>query len=111
MIDHSYLDSLVELLGKDTINGIHLVYVNESAEKLQDLLTAWKAKNYTALQDISHSLKSSSLSMAMTDFAEQCRMIEELSQTADEQGIKPITENLSVVYHKSLEELAAYFED
>ncbi|MFT2098960.1 Hpt domain-containing protein [Marinomonas sp. 2405UD66-6] len=111
MIDHSYLDSLVELLGKDTINEIRLVYVNESAEKLEDLFAAWEAKNFTELQDISHSLKSSSLSMAMADFAEQCRMIEELSQTADEQGIKPITENLSVVYHKSLEELVAYFED
>lgn len=109
MIDRAYLDSLVELLGKDTINEIRLIYLQESAQKLDDLAAAWKNQNYTDLQEISHSLKSSSLSMAMTDLAEQCREIEEFSKLPDKPNIDRLMKTLSKTHQKSLVELADYF--
>jgi HPt (histidine-containing phosphotransfer) domain-containing protein len=111
MIDHSYLDTLTQLLGKNAINDIRLGYVDDSTQKMSDLLAAWQTRDYIKIQEISHSLKSASLNMAMTHFAEKCQIIEQLAPKHDEQGIHNTIDNLSAVHQKSLIELAAYFTD
>jgi len=109
MIDQSQLETLIQFLGKDTINQIRLAYAEDSRHKMTLLLAAWKERNYQELQQVSHSLKSSSLNMAMQMFAKQCQLIEACASQHNEQGIQAIIDNLPALHTVSLKELAAYF--
>ncbi|MDE8604588.1 Hpt domain-containing protein [Marinomonas sp. RSW2] len=109
MIDHAQLDTLTQLLGKDTINQIRLEYVQDSRQKMTILLDAWEERNYQELQNVSHSLKSSSLNMAMLVFAKQCQLIENFASQHNEQEIQAIIDDLLALHKISLKALAAYF--
>ncbi|GAA0235104.1 Hpt domain-containing protein [Marinomonas primoryensis] len=109
MIDHAQLDTLTQLLGKDTINQIRLEYVQDSRQKMTTLLDAWEERNYQELQNVSHSLKSSSLNMAMLVFAKQCQLIEKFASQHNEQEIQAIIDDLLALHKISLKALAAYF--
>ncbi|NVK75061.1 histidine kinase [Marinomonas sp. CT5] len=109
MIDKNHLNSLSELLGRDTVNQIRLEYVEDSFEKLTLLQQAWQDKNYPELAHISHSLKSASLNMAMQLFAEQCQKIEKAASQHSDQDLQDIIEKLPAIRQASLEELEIYF--
>ena len=109
MIDHAQLDSLIELLGKDTINVIRLEFVEDSHEKMTQLEQAWEKRDYDELQHISHSLKSASLNMAMQAFAKQCQLIEMAASQQSEQGIQAIIDDLPSLHQASLHELEMHF--
>tara|TARA_R110002167_G_C12460861_1_gene632708 strand:+ start:347 stop:679 length:333 start_codon:yes stop_codon:yes gene_type:complete len=109
MIDHAQLDTLTQLLGKDAINQIRLEYVQDSRQKMTLLLDAWKERNYQQVQNVSHSLKSSSLNMAMLVFAKQCQLIETFASQHNEQEIQAIIDDLFALHEISLKALAAYF--
>ena len=49
MIDQTHLDTLTQLLGRDTINQIRLEYIEDSGEKLEQLLQAWDEKTIRSL--------------------------------------------------------------
>lgn len=109
MIDHAHLDSLIDLIGKETINNIRLEFVDDSNEKIALLLQAWERRNYQELRQVSHSLKSASLNMAMQVFAKQCQLIEEAATQQSDQGVQAIMDSLPAIHKSSLEELDAYF--
>lgn len=111
MIDHTYLDSLTQLLGKDVINQIRLEYVEDSTQKIEQLLTAWDEKDHKILQEVSHSLKSASLNMAMHVLAEQCELIEQSASQSSDNGIQEVMDSLPTVHLASLKALEAYFLD
>lgn len=111
MIDHTYLNSLTELLGKDVINQIRLEYVEDSTEKMRLLLAAWDERDYKILHEVSHSLKSASLNMAMRVFAERCQFIEQSASQSREDGVQDIIDGLTVTHSESLKALEAYFLD
>lgn len=109
MIDHEHLESLTQLIGKDTMDQIRLEFIDDSHEKMTQLLQAWEERNYDALRDISHSLKSASLNMALRRFAEQCQQVEMASIQHDEQAIQPIIHQLPALHQASLNALADLF--
>tara|TARA_R110001606_G_scaffold347881_2_gene497282 strand:+ start:1056 stop:1394 length:339 start_codon:yes stop_codon:yes gene_type:complete len=109
MIDHAHLDSLVQLLGKDTINEIRLEFINDSNEKMTQLIQAWDKRDYQELRHVSHSLKSASLNMAMQVFAKQCKLIEEAATQQTDQGMQAIIDDLPTIHKTSLGELEVYF--
>jgi HPt (histidine-containing phosphotransfer) domain-containing protein len=109
MIDHAHLDSLIKLLGKDTINVIRLEFVDDSTEKMAQLGEVWGKRDYQELRQVSHSLKSASLNMAMQVFAKQCQLIEEAATQQSEQGMQAIIDDLPAVHKASLDELETYF--
>ncbi|ETI59718.1 Hpt domain-containing protein [Marinomonas profundimaris] len=109
MINRAQLDSLTQFLGKDDINQIRLQYTQDSCLKVSLLLSAWRERDYQELQRLSHSLKSSSLNMAMQMFAKQCQQIEKLAPLHDDQGLQAIIDTLPALHQVSLKELAAYF--
>jgi HPt (histidine-containing phosphotransfer) domain-containing protein len=109
MIDHAHLDSLVQILGKDTINAIRLEFINDSNEKMVLLLQAWEKRDYQELRHVSHSLKSASLNMAMQVFAKQCQLIEEASTKQSDHGMQAIINGLPAIHQTSLKELEVYF--
>ena len=112
MIDQTHLDTLTQLLGRDTINQIRLEYIEDSGEKLEQLLQAWDEKNYSELRQISHSLKSASLNMAMSAFAKQCQQIEQLATLQhNEQDMQAIIDELPSLHTRSLLALEQYFSD
>jgi histidine phosphotransfer protein HptB len=109
MIDHTQLDTLTQLLGKDTINQIRLEYVEDSAQKMTQLLQAWDDRNYEELKQTSHSLKSASLNIGVPIFAQQCQQIEKAALQHSEQGIQAIIDTLPALHATSLKELEKYF--
>lgn len=109
MIDPTQLDTLTQLLGKSTINQIRLEYIKDSRQKVTLLLHAWKERNYQELKHVSHSLKSSSLNMAMFVFAKQCQRIEESALQHNDPEIQAIIDELPALHESSLKALAAYF--
>ena len=109
MIDQTYLDSLSQLLGKDVINQIRLEYVEDSTQKIALLLVSWNKRDYKELQEISHSLKSASLNMAMSVFAEQCELIEQSASQSSDDGVQGVIDNLPTIHLTSLRALEAYF--
>ncbi|MGO2510252.1 Hpt domain-containing protein [Marinomonas polaris] len=109
MIDHDHLDSLIQLLGKDTINTIRLEFVDDSNEKMAQLMQAWEKRDHQELKQVSHSLKSASLNMAMQIFAKQCQLIETAATQHSEQGMQTIIDGLPAIHQASLDELEAYF--
>jgi|GEM_PF-1711562 HPt (histidine-containing phosphotransfer) domain-containing protein len=111
MIDTAHLDTLTQLLGRDTINQIRLEYIEDSHEKLAQLLQAWDTKDYSELRQVSHSLKSASLNMAMSVFAKQCQQIEQSASQHNEQGMQAIIDTLPSLHTLSLRALNEYFSD
>lgn len=111
MIDTSHLDTLTQLLGRDTINQIRLEYIEDSHDKLAQLLQAWNTKNYSELRQVSHSLKSASSNMAMSVFAKQCQQIEQSALQHNEQGLQAIIDTLPSLHTSSLQALKQYFSD
>ena len=109
MIDRAHLDSLIQLLGKETINNIRLEFINDSNEKVGLLLQAWDKRDYKELRHLSHSLKSASLNMAMQGFAKQCQFIEEAATQQSDHGMQATIDGLPAVHQASLDELEAYF--
>ncbi|RBO86293.1 Hpt domain-containing protein [Marinomonas aquiplantarum] len=109
MIDKAYLDSLTELLGKSTVNQIRLEYVQDSSSKLDQLLSAWDNRDFEALKQISHSLKSASLNMAAKQFAGQCEIIEKSAEKKDEAPIQNAIEHVSDLHKETLMALSGYF--
>lgn len=109
MIDHAHLNSLIELIGKETVNNIRLEFVEDSNEKIALLLQAWDRRDYQELRQVSHSLKSASLNMAMQVFAKQCQLIEEAATQQSDQGVQAIMDSLPATHQTSLKELDAYF--
>lgn len=109
MIDHAHLDSLIQLLGKETINSIRLEFIDDSNEKIALLLKAWDNRDYKELRHVSHSLKSASLNMAMQVFAKQCKLIEEAATQQTDQGMQAIIDGLPTIHKTSLDELEVYF--
>ncbi|WP_219701099.1 Hpt domain-containing protein [Marinomonas lutimaris] len=109
MIDHAHLDSLIQLLGKDTINAIRLEFVDDSTEKMVQLKQAWEKRDYQELRHVSHSLKSASLNMAMQLFAKQCQLIEEAATQQSDQDMQAIIDGLPAVHQTSLDELEVHF--
>ncbi|WP_421847118.1 Hpt domain-containing protein [Marinomonas sp.] len=111
MIDHAHLDSLIKLLGKETINHIRLEFVDDSNEKIALLLKAWDNRDYKELRHVSHSLKSASLNMAMQMFAKQCQLIEEAATQQNNQGMQAIIDDQPTIHKASLKELEMYFSN
>lgn len=111
MIDYSHLNSLTDLLGKKVINQIRLDYEEDCKQKMKSLEEAWNEKNYEQLQQVSHSLKSASLNMAMQFFAEKCQFIENAASQKNEQRIANMIDTLPDIHQRSLKELQAYFVD
>ena len=109
MIDRAHLDSLIQLLGKETINEIHLEFIDDSNEKMTQLIQAWDKRDYQELRHVSHSLKSASLNMAMLIFAKQCQLIEEAAAQQSGQGMQAIIDGLPAIHQTSLKELEEYF--
>ena len=109
MIDHAHLDSLIQLLGKETINNIRLELIDDSNEKIALLLEAWDKRDYQELKHLSHSLKSASLNMAMQVFAKQCQFIEEAATQQSDHDMQAIIDDLPAVHQASLDELEAHF--
>lgn len=109
MIEKSQINALIDLLGKDTINDIRLQYVEDSTQKIAKLKSAWDEEDYQTLQEISHSLKSSSLNMAMRAFAQQCEKIEQSASQQSDNGIQDILDSLSTIHSESLAALETYF--
>lgn len=50
MINYAQLDSLIQLLEKDTINQIRLEFVDDSHEKMTLLIRAWNIRDYQELR-------------------------------------------------------------
>ena len=111
MIDHAHLDSLIQLIGKETTNAIRLEFVDDSNEKVTLLIQAWDKRDYQELRQISHSLKSASLNMAMQVFAKQCQLIEQAATEQSDQGVQAIIDSLPTMHQASLKELDAYFSN
>lgn len=109
MIDYDHLTSLVEVLGKETMNKIRVEFVDDSTEKMTLLLAAWEAQNNYDIREISHSLKSASLNMAMKDFAAQCQQMESPAEPQSHAERQAIMDNLPALHQASLAELEAYF--
>ncbi|AEF56508.1 Hpt domain-containing protein [Marinomonas posidonica] len=109
MIDKAYLDSLTELLGKSTVDQIRLEYVQDSTNKLNQLMSAWGNRDFEELQQLSHSLKSASLNMAAKQFAQQCEIIEKSAKKEDETPIQTVIESLSDLHRETLMALSGYF--
>ncbi|KZN14471.1 Hpt domain-containing protein [Marinomonas sp. TW1] len=109
MIDKAYLDSLTELLGKNTVNQIRLEYVQDSTLKLEQLLRAWEERDFETLKQVSHSLKSASLNMAAKQFAQQCEIIEKSAGKGDETPIQTTIKSVSDVHKETLMALSGYF--
>ncbi|BFM50174.1 Hpt domain-containing protein [Marinomonas sp. THO17] len=109
MIDTAYLDSLTQLLGKNTVNQIRLEFVKDSSQKLELLLTAWQEQDYQQLKQVSHSLKSASLNMAANQLAEQCAIIEAASANEQASPIAAAIELLPTLHKETLAVLSDYF--
>ena len=111
MIDHAHLDSLIQLIGKETTNAIRLEFIDDSNEKITLLIQAWDKRDFQELRQVSHSLKSASLNMAMQVFAKQCQMIEEAATQQSDQGVQAIIDDLPTIHQASLKELDEYFSN
>ncbi|MCB5161714.1 Hpt domain-containing protein [Marinomonas algarum] len=109
MIDTQHLNSLTEVLGTSMVNDIRLAFEADSAEKMPLLQQAWTERNHAALREASHSLKSASLNMGLSDMATQCQLIESAAAQQEEQGIQAIIDRLPSLLTASLAELEAYF--
>lgn len=109
MIDHEHLNSLIQLIGKDTMNDIRLEFITDSQEKMVLLLQAWDNKDYDTLKNISHSLKSASLNMALRMLAEQYQQIERLAAQHNKQDMQVIMDHLPALHQASLKELDNLF--
>lgn len=109
MIDYDHLTSLIDVLGKDTMNKIRLEFIVDSTEKMALLFAAWEAQNDHDIREISHSLKSASLNMAMKAFAAQCQQIESPSKPQSQAERQAVMDSLPALHQASLTELEAYF--
>lgn len=109
MIDGTQLHSLFDMLGKDIINAIRLEFIEDSAEKMTRLQKMWADKNYHELEEVSHSLKSASLNMALQGFAARCQQIESAAAQHNDTVIQANLDGLSTLYQDSLKALEVYF--
>ncbi|MGO2353536.1 MAG: Hpt domain-containing protein [Marinomonas foliarum] len=109
MIDHAHLNSLIQLIGKDTMNDIRLEFIADSQEKMALLFQAWHDKDYDTLKNIGHSLKSASLNMALRMLAEQYQQIERLAAQHNNHDMQAIMDQLPALHEASLKELDNLF--
>ncbi|PYF78978.1 HPt (histidine-containing phosphotransfer) domain-containing protein [Marinomonas alcarazii] len=109
MIDHAHLNSLIQLIGKDTMNDIRLEFITDSQEKMALLFQAWDNEDYDTIKNIGHSLKSASLNMALRRLAEQFQQIERLAAQHNKQDMQAIMDHLPALHQASLKELDELF--
>ncbi|MFD1382893.1 Hpt domain-containing protein [Rhodanobacter aciditrophus] len=68
-IDTDQLQSLISILGKETLVRVRQSYLEDSEPKLAQLKQAVETNQLASVEQLSHSLKSASANMALSDLA------------------------------------------
>lgn len=110
LLDHNHLNSLIDLLGRESIEQVWINYQEDSAQKMEALLQAWEQQDFFVLEALSHSLKSASSNMALSRLADSLKQLEEASIAGDVARAKHIIQILPELYSISVKEMNLYFE-
>ncbi len=92
-LDAEMLNSLVSLLGTnavDYLRDIVKTYAVEAEHLLQRLSTAIDQQELATIQDMAHSLKSSSAAVGAIAVSHLCRRIEQIDRNSDLTLIRPL---------------------
>ncbi|WP_417506887.1 Hpt domain-containing protein [Marinomonas gallaica] len=96
-VDHAQLKSLMDIIGRDTLSRVKQSYFNDSQAKLVSLKTAIEEHDLYQVEQLSHSLKSSSSNLALSTLASVFAHME--SDASQGQA-----ENLSNLYQSAVDE-------
>ncbi|MCO4785701.1 Hpt domain-containing protein [Marinomonas atlantica] len=96
-VDHAQLKTLMDIIGRDTLSRVKQSYFSDSQTKLVNLKTAIEANDLHQVEQLSHSLKSSSSNLALATLASVFAHME--SDASQGQA-----ENLSNLYLSAVDE-------
>jgi|Deesub1362B_J571_1020462.scaffolds.fasta_scaffold00001_400 HPt (histidine-containing phosphotransfer) domain-containing protein len=96
------LNSALERTGGDEafLRELLVLYNDEFKTKLPELKSAWKAKNYQEIKEISHSLKGASANLSLLSLQKICWELEQAGKDEDEDKIKSLLTKLEKEYEK-----------
>ena len=101
-IDSPQLTMLLDLLGVEKMQHVRESYLVDSAEKMSALGPCIQSQDWQAVYQLSHSLKSASANLALSDLAGLYAQIEAQSSTAQTDAIPALYEQAQEEYERSV---------
>jgi len=96
------LESARERTGgdEDFLKELLSLYEEEFKAKLPELKTAWQARNFKEIKELSHSLKGASANLSLLSLQKICWELEQAGQQKDEKKIEVLLPQLEKEFAK-----------
>ncbi|WP_076411094.1 PAS domain S-box protein [Shewanella sp. UCD-KL12] len=88
LFDELVLSELADALGKDSMEGMFTVYLQETHERLKILETLMSSMNFNEIDDQAHTLKSSSGSFGAQALYEVAKCLEKSAREKDKEEVE-----------------------
>ncbi|TPE53460.1 hypothetical protein FJM67_06545 [Maribrevibacterium harenarium] len=108
LLDTAQLDTMSEIIGKETYRTIFQSYLADSAAKLAQLKEVVDAQDADHIEKLSHSLKSATSNLGMVDLAARFATMEQQGKAADVAGAQASLGGLDSLYQDSIAALEEY---
>lgn len=101
MIDLETLRELEQAIGREAIERILNVFLEELDQQLSQIVTCTQAGQTNRVEDIAHALKSTSATFGATDLTRLALDIEITARNEDVDGLEPLIASLQVCIQKT----------
>ncbi|WP_158541176.1 Hpt domain-containing protein [Marinomonas piezotolerans] len=108
-IDTAQLQNLINLLGADMLQRVRQSFLEDSEPKIAQLKHAIAERDFAAIEQLSHSLKSASSNLALTELAAELAQLEAQATAHNDADFQRLYDNIESLYVQSVKALSDYF--
>lgn len=108
-VDTQQLQTLLDLLGVETLTKVRDSYIQDSQTKMVELRAAVEQQDLESVSQLSHSLKSASGNLSLNRLAELFAQMESQSNQGEASQLNELYQLADTEYQHSIEVLNNYF--
>lgn len=105
-LDTQQLTMLLDILGREMLQKVHQSYLADSQTKMQQLQQAIAESDCPTVDHLSHSLKSASANLAMSDLASIFAQMEAQAAQGEHQDLAELYQAAQIEYQRALGQLS-----
>ena len=104
-VDQIQLKTLKDILGSETLHRVKESYIEDSQPKLELLGNAVESLDFATIEQLSHSLKSASSNLALSELARLFANMEAAATQQEPSSLAALYDAVQVTYPEELLEL------